>query len=186
MASKTEICNQALVLIGGGLISDFISDTTKAGQLCRLFYDSTVEELLEQYPWTFAAKRINLSAPTQDEPKFGFENSFQLPADYLDIHETNLLDGSWRVEDLRILTNADEISIVYVARITDTSKYTPLFRQTLIYLLAAKLAIPLTRSLQMATLYHQAVERTLSRSENANSHPNNEKFESDTLIQVRR
>lgn len=154
--------------------------------MCRLFFDGSVTELTELFPWTFALKRINLTTPTQDEPKFGFDNSFQLPADYLDAYETNLIDGEWRVEDGRILTNETNISLMYVAFVTDTSKYTPQFRQVLIYLLAAKLAIPLARSQQMAVLYHQKVEQMLPRSENANSHPNQERFESDTLLQVRR
>lgn len=185
-ATKTSICNQALVLVGSATISDFATDTSKAGQMARLFYDDTVDELLELFPWSFAMKRINLTTPKQDEPKFGFTNSFQLPADYLDIHETDLLDGEWRIEENTICVNEDNVSLLYLARVTDTSKFTPLFRQTLIYLLAAKFAIPLSRNKDMAVLYHQKVQQMLPMSTNADSHPNHQRFESDSLIAVRR
>lgn len=185
MATKTEICNQALVLIGSTFLSDFATDTSKAGQYCRLFYDTTVDELLEMYPWDFALKRKLLTTPLQDVPLWEFDHAYQLPEDCLDVLETDLQDEVWKQEGRLFLSNNDSVSIIYLARVEDTSLYSTMFRQTLIYLMAAKLAVPVARSDKLATLNYQLAVQTLGQSEHLNSAQNNEAYAPDALIDVR-
>jgi hypothetical protein len=186
-ATKISICNAALSLTGSKLIQDFDTDSTIAGQLCRLHYSDSVEELLERHPWGFATGRVTLTAHAQDAPAFTYDNAFQLPDDFLTVREAaeNTNDTPWKIEGRYVYSNLDTIDFVYVKRVDDTSKFTPLFRQALIYLLTAKLAMPLTRSMSMATMYHQKVRELLLEGESASSYPNNEVFEPNLLVDVR-
>lgn len=185
MTTKTELCNRALAIIGGKLLSDFATDVTSGGQLCRLFFDDSVDELLELYPWTFAMRRATLSAALQDVPLFGFAHAYQLPPDCVKVWETDLMDVQWRVEDDHLLTDYSPVHIGYTVRVADTAVYSAGFRQALHYLLAAKLAVPIARSVELATLYHGKVREITAVGQGANATSSNESYEPDLLIDVR-
>jgi len=62
MATKTEICNFALSLIGNerNQLSDFTTDTGKIKDQCDLHYDQTLEELCRMHTWNCCKKRDQL------------------------------------------------------------------------------------------------------------------------------
>jgi len=196
--TETEICSQALGLIAVGPIADFATDPSNAAVQCRNFFDLCVLELLERFPWSFAMRRALLSTPLLNAPVWGFKNAFQLPNDYLrlaDNDKNNFPIASrdvdfveWRIEGKTLLIDATGINILYISSdgALDTSQWSPLFVTTLTYLLAAKLAIPLTRSMQYASLYNSMVTKSLAEAENAQSVPEGQHYDSETLIVVRR
>lgn len=185
--TKTEICNESLSLINAStLLSDFATDITPAGKLCRLYFDTSVEALLEAYPWTFAGRRKKLTTPNINTPEFEFAYAFQLPADFLNVVTTNIpVDSRWAVEGTELLTNWSPVELKYTARVLNTAVFTPLFRQTVAFFLASKLAIPIARSHTYADMYAKATERILARGEHTNSLATNEQFDNETLIDVR-
>ena len=70
MASSTEICNQALILLGQEPIIT-LDDSTKQSRLCKRLYQPVLEALLRAYPWTFAIKR-KILARDLEMPEFGY------------------------------------------------------------------------------------------------------------------
>ena len=50
--TKTTICNKALLLIGEEPINSYDDDTSLAGRVCRLHFDSVFRSVLESGHWT--------------------------------------------------------------------------------------------------------------------------------------
>lgn len=59
MATKTDICNLALSLIGGSPLqtANVDTDTTAQGKVCKKWFDTARDESLASHPWNFAMKR---------------------------------------------------------------------------------------------------------------------------------
>lgn len=82
MASDLDVFNQALSRIG---IDQFIGDpneTSKAGTLFRLWYDTCVDACLRDFPWNFAQRLIAL-APLTLTPPPGWLYVYAYPMDCL-------------------------------------------------------------------------------------------------------
>lgn len=82
MASKIDICNQALARIRSQPINSLTESSLQA-QYCVLFYKSSLEFMLRDSPWSFAKKQIAL-APVSDE-LFSWVYTYQYPSDCLNI-----------------------------------------------------------------------------------------------------
>lgn len=152
VTSDTEICNLALADLGHYKISA-IGESTKEGLLTDLFYGPTRDALLRSHPWNWAVKRVELSYDTNDTPTFEYDYAFPLPSDFLKMIRTSIEadgfnDGDWRIEygtnGSVLVCNDDTISIEYVARIEDVSRYDPLFVEVLAKMLAIKMCMRLT------------------------------------------
>ena len=59
--TKTNIVNQAMIALGGLLITDVDTDTTKRATTMKELYDIKRKYLLRKYQWKFATKRIQLT-----------------------------------------------------------------------------------------------------------------------------
>ena len=171
--SETAICNMALSRIGHNIpIVDILSDTTTAGDLSRLFYEPTRDMLLRMHPWNFAIKRAELAADAT-APSFEYGYAFPLPNDCLRVIRTSWEATGWsnRDEAVRVfwdsnsipyrierhsngatalLCNEDSVSIEYISRITDTSRFDPMFTDVLVARLAAEFAMPLADNAALA------------------------------------
>ena len=133
MASKVDICNRALLLLGQDAIMS-INDNSPRARVCFQEFDAALEATLRSYPWPFAVKRAQL-ARLQLVPKFGYSYYYELPSDNLRIVElsTNSSNGvydsgfdsssgyqykkPYQIEDGMIATDADSVNIRYVYRI---------------------------------------------------------------------
>ena len=69
MTTKTNICNQAMIAIGGSLITDVDTDTTKRAITMKELYDIKRNYLLRKFTWIFATKRVQLT-PVEYTLKF--------------------------------------------------------------------------------------------------------------------
>lgn len=153
--SNTSICNQALGRLGSQRINDFDSTTDDSTQFiqCKLHFEPTRDSLLRSYPWRFArARKILSQVPDADIPEsedFEWDNQFILPTDFLamrSIYEGRFSGENFRsfaLEGQRLLTNDDTMEIRYTKKVTDASKFDPLFVEALVLLLADKLIGPL-------------------------------------------
>lgn len=147
MASETSICNRALRKIGANRITSLTDPNSKSARACNELYADSRDALLRAHPWNFAMERVAL-APMVATPAFGFDNYFQLPADFIRVaHMEDEEIYDYKVEGRKIATDiASVLNLVYIKRVTDTSQFDALFVDALASYLAWQLAETLTQS----------------------------------------
>jgi len=160
--SVVEICNLALSLIGGENISS-MSEASAQARASNQFYQTTRDGLLALYPWGFAQKLRVL--PEVGNDKAGtWAHAYDLPVDMLKVGlvrpaysaDLGVFEGEQaqaaflhHVEGDKIYSDVEGAVLLYTARVEDPSLYPPLFVSALAYSLAAWLAMPLTRSVEI-------------------------------------
>lgn len=155
MASKLDICNMALGLLGCKQINDIDSPSTEEERACDLWWDTTRDQVLEDVDWRFARQRSTLSATTA--PDFEYDYAYQLPNDYIknrglwdddngEMITDNQTDTSYRyeIENRQLLTDLEEVNLIYTARIENTGLFPTAFIECMILKLAANMAPKLT------------------------------------------
>lgn len=159
MSSQVQICNIALNKISQGTITSINEDTAQAIILKNL-WDHTRDRCLRAHNWNFAVKRQTLSQLTAT-PAFEYSYYFQLPSDFL--RELSLYQNCYpyKVEGDRIATSASSINLIYIARITDTEKWDPLFTDYFSSVLAEDMARAFTGSESTAESLAQKAEKKL-------------------------
>jgi hypothetical protein len=149
--SVTEIANLALSKLGpgGGYITAFDTDATVQAQAARRTYAAMRDLVLESHPWRFARKRAVLAA-SSTAPDWGYTTAYPVPSDFLRLLSTDTFEGDHEVEGGEILTSdydsTESLNIRYLARIEDTSKFSPAFVDALATRWAAELAMTVTKS----------------------------------------
>jgi len=175
--SETLICNAALAKIGAKRINDYADDTESGteARYCRTHYEMTRDALLRSHWWRFASGRAVLSRNTTS-PTFEWTYQFHLPNDFLrmkSIYENRINDenlDSYVLEGDQLLTEESSMSIRYIKRITDVSKFDPLFVDALVLLLAIKLAGPLSGgNAKLIQLLQMELDNTLSTARLVNA-----------------
>lgn len=113
MASKTEICNRALLKIGQPAIMSVDDDSPTARQ-CFQEYDAALEATLRSYPWPFAIARKELGRLTE-RPAFGAKYYYEIPADSLRLVEVLTYGHQYQIEGLKMASNAERVHVRYVS-----------------------------------------------------------------------
>jgi len=164
MASEVDICNVALSHLGDDATVSSIDPPEGSAQAehCARFYLVARDALLERHAWAFASRRAVL-ALLSAAPLTGWLYAYAAPAGLLKILAVTSIyadddyssNGAYAPEPYVleslddgsgvIYTNQDEAAIRYTTRITDTTRFTPLFTTTLGHLLAAFLAGPVIK-----------------------------------------
>jgi hypothetical protein len=155
--SEVAICNLALQKLGAGSITS-LSDNSTEARACAACYEAMRDRELRAYPWNFAKKRATL-APDATAPAFDFTYAFTPPTDFLRLLPATARnnfygdqarnDSDWRIESGKILTNdGDTLEIVYVARVTDPTKFDVLFVEALACKMAWHMCERITQSNQ--------------------------------------
>ena len=173
MASPVDICNLAIMRVGGQIISA-LTENTPAAIACNLQYDIARKDLLRSHPWNFALKLAQL-AQNVDPPLFGYDYSYSLPADCLRVlitkdQEESYLDGldssfngyitisnrvdymlsdSYKIIGRNLYSDNGVVQIKYISDITDTTQFDPSFVELLGVRLAMSIAYQITGSVQM-------------------------------------
>lgn len=155
MASMIDICNMALSHLGEGeTIADLEEGSVNADR-CGVYYPTALEEMLERHDWSFATVRATL-ALLSDDTGTAWTYCYAVPASYVRaiavIHPEakDNDDQAFEVEtiangDKVIYTNVEDAVLRYVKRVTDTAKFSPLFRVALSRRLAGYLAGPIIK-----------------------------------------
>lgn len=149
MASKVEIANRALQLLGAKRIASFGEDSRNA-RAVNAAYESIKLSELRKHPWNFAIKRASLAA-NSTAPAFTKTNAFPLPADFVRLlaqdPEDNLNDLDWQIEGRQIITNdSAPLEIRYIYDVTDPNEMDALFREALSAKIAEALCEEITQS----------------------------------------
>lgn len=149
--TETGICNKTLGRIGANRIPNGQSvetSTTVEAIQCRLHYETTRDALLRAHKWRFARDRSELTQDSTD-PDFEWDNQFILPDDFLRFRsideETGVTSRKNRhaIEGQRFLTNFDTVSMLYIKKVTDVTKFDSLFVELFAWLLADEMIGPL-------------------------------------------
>lgn len=177
MASEVDICNLALSHLGDSATVASIDPPEGSAQAehCQRFYPIARDSLLELHNWKFATKRTRLAL--LDVDSWNWTYAYAEPSDAMKIisilpptatpieptadYETMAADDGSGL----ILADLEEATALYIAEVTDTMRFSPLFVTTLSWHLASMLAGPIIKGdvgaaeakrCQQMMLYHLA------------------------------
>lgn len=168
-ASSVSICNAALTMLGEDRIIS-LSEDSEAARKCNTLYDETRLEVLGGYPWRSARKRARLARLTAS-PDYEFEYAYALPNDYLRLFrfgeegET----AEFQIEGRSLLTDLEEVYILYVADVEDVSSFEEPLRQAITFRLASKLAYAVSASTSLQQSMQAEYERIVRAARSVNS-----------------
>jgi hypothetical protein len=168
MATDAEtIVNSAFDKLGVEAISS-LSDNTPQARWANRNYTRLRDKLLKSYLWKFAIKRSSLTLDASS-PDFEWENNFILPADFLFAWYVYDETSDWNIEGEFLVSDADEVELVYIAQITDTTKFEIMFEEALAYLLAEEGAYKFIQSATLAELMANKAKQVLRNARSINS-----------------
>lgn len=166
MSSEVDICNLALSHLGDEAEVTAIEPpdgTTQASQ-CGRFYPIVRDLLLEMHPWTFATRRAQLAEVTnlaEDDWTYAYTLPSGCirplsallagtPERYFGSADTDAGTFPYIVEadedgDAVLYTNVETATLRYIARVEDSTKFSPGFVVALARLLAVYLAGPILK-----------------------------------------
>lgn len=148
-SSEVEICNSALIKVGSDRIISLTENNERA-RICNEQYPKLRDALLRSHPWNFAIARVSL-ADTGNTPLYEYSKEFQIPSDVLRILGTSLYEGDdFKIEGDKLLCNSSSVSIKYIKRITDVSKFPSDWTEALAYKIAADIAYKVTNSVNLS------------------------------------
>ena len=157
MASVVDICNLALARLGDNatVVSIDPPEGSAQAEHCARFYPLARDSALEMHPWKFAVRRTELAQLATDTFNWAF--AYALPAGVLRVlavlpasDSSDAESQDYIIETISdgtrvVLTNREEATLRYVALVTDTTAFPPLFVDALAWLLAAYLAGPVLK-----------------------------------------
>jgi len=97
-------------------------------------------------------------------PAWGFGNTFLLPSDFLRTHQLDD-DIEYQLEGEGILADGESINMRYIAKITDPTKWSPLFVTAFIAHLTALVAEPITGQLAKADHWMKVFQLRLAEAQ---------------------
>lgn len=163
MASEVEICNLALGHLGDNATVASLDPPEGSAQAehCARFYPIARDSLLELHTWRFATRRATLAELVNTTTAWDY--AYAKPADCLRVIAVieptatdDQIASGIKVpqpfaceinDDLAevILTDQEDAVMRYVARISDPTKFSPLFVMALSWHLAGMLAGPVIK-----------------------------------------
>lgn len=157
MSSEIDIVNLALSRLGDTATVSSIDPPEGSAQAehAAMFYPIARDSMLEMHDWKFATTRRLLAATTSETWEWGY--AYATPSGMLKaravLAETAASDAETQEYDIQIdaddaqiiLTDLEDAALLYTKRITDTTKFPPLFVDALSWLLASHLAGPLLK-----------------------------------------
>lgn len=194
MSSKIDICSMALAAIGVEPAVDLDNPTKEGERYCKLFWDHCVRLLLSKHDWKFAReyKVLDGTLALSESPSAEYDHAYQFPSDLLVLRylwdaeaEERITDDEYEVHGKSILTNLDDVSIVYTKNYADIGNYPDWFVEALIPLLASKLAPKLAdkdKAREMKEDYKQALAEAVERDNSQNNYPID--MDKDTWLQA--
>jgi len=177
MASIVEICNSALNQLGASTILS-LTENSKNGRICNSRYDTVKDAVLRSHPWNCATKRQILAQDT-NTPAWGFVYQYTLPSDCLRVLAIENYDSDYKIEGRKILSNDEEINLIYIASISDPNLMDVLLREVIGSALAADIAYAVTAN---ASISRQMEERYLLKLKDARHADASEGYNTDPTL----
>lgn len=180
MASVVHICNLALAHLGQNPNVSSIDPPEGSihAEKCAMFYPIARDMLLELNDWTFAIQRQALAALSGAEIP-GWEYAYATPSNCLKPLKILTEDQDESLDDLApidfiyegatLYTNQEDAVLKFVAKVTDTTKWSPLFVNALSWLLASYLAGPVTKDPKIKDATYKNFWIEMSKATNVNT-----------------
>ena len=165
MASDAGIANSALVKIGSRQrITSLTQTNSVPAAHCNEQFAKVRDALLEEANWKFALAWVSLTR-TSTTPVAEFDYEFQKPSDFIRLvliadNDAGVGKVPYRIAGDRIISDANELWLLYVRKETDPNVMTPMFREALAWRLAFDLAAVITD----ATTTRDSMERSMTRA----------------------
>lgn len=180
MATKVDICNQALRYLGeaGTMASIDPEETSTEAELCSRMYPVCRDLMLEDFPWSFAIRRVALAVGATDV--YGWGYAYRLPSDLMRILAISEADDRMFENPQQFIIESDESGLVcytdtanavirYVRTNVPETMMPESFCDALAYLLASKLAGQIIKGTSainvqknLYAFYAQALEKAKS------------------------
>lgn len=191
MASVVDICNLAMSRLGdsANIASINPPEGSPQSDYCAQFWPIARDSALESHSWGFATKRSTLAEVTAETDAWVY--AYAMPTSclrVLTVYDSEAtsdigVDSSspvpvpFAVEalasgSLAILTDQDQAAAKYIMRVTDSTKYSPLFLEYVSWLLASHVAGPLIKGdagAKMAQFCMAAADSVLTKAKAADS-----------------
>jgi len=169
--TKTELINKSLTLVGANPITNIDDDTNNARVVSRV-YEISLRSILSECKWNFATKRKLLADVDTDLEWYFTGESYilQKPANCIRIFGTNDDDAMWREEGDYIITDTDNLGIIYVYYLDDPAKFPASFIEAFCDKLCSDICFMILNSSTKAESFlqkYEAVSLPKARSENA-------------------
>jgi len=174
MADVTGICNAALQLIKNSKQITGIEQGTKEANACEVIYADLRDALLEMHNWNFATKRVKMGQLSAT-PAFEWDYEYELPSDFIRVVSVhNNATGRdiipYKIENGKILSDASDLYLRYIARVEDPNLMPATFRLALSKLLSSRLAVGLAQSASLGEkMYEQFTKEDLPTAKSADS-----------------
>jgi hypothetical protein len=150
VSSKVQIANRALQKCGVTQRLGTFEDNSQEGRAIRTCYDILKAAELQANVWTFAVRRVQLSADTET-PAFDYTYQFQLPADFLRLAplRPKIAEAAndYQIEGRKLLTNSPgPIPLRIVSKTADEEWFHAMFVEGLAARVAFEICEELTQS----------------------------------------
>lgn len=160
--SDVALCNRALTRLSANQITSLDQESREA-RLLKANFEFLRDDVNAAHAWGFALKQANL-AQDAGTPEWGATYQYTIPDDLLGfITEKNELQGidqPYRILGDYIVTNATEVKIEYVSRVTDMNKWHTQAKEALIARLMAEIGPAITeRFNSVQGLYNVYLEK---------------------------
>lgn len=186
MASVVGICNLAMSRLGDSANISSIDppESSPQAEYCAQFWPIARDAALEAFPWSFATRRVTLAEVATESSAWAY--AYALPSNCLrvlavqdfesgsdtGIDSASAVQQPFVVESLSsgamaILTDQAQAAARYVVRVTDSTKYSPMFVDAVAWLLASHLAGPMIKGdagAKMAQFCASAAETVISKA----------------------
>lgn len=160
--SKVEIINRGLSAYLGERGITNLEAPDNRSKLLRLHYDPLRRSLLEKERWIFARGKVALAEVENDRSTI-WEKKYAKPANTIEIHWVNDLvvanyhqsrgenpDAERENEGQYIYCNVDQAFCQFTKDVEDTSLMPQYFKEALSAMIAASVAMPITKSVDRA------------------------------------
>ena len=173
MATGVSICSNALLMLGAQTINDFNEPLDRA-KLAANLYPTIRDDLLRTHPWNCTIKRA-LLAPDATPPAFGYDNQFELPADFLRVLEVGQagMQIDYLVEGRSILADATSLQLRYVYLNEVENTWDASLVGLLTLAMACAMAYPITQSSALQAAFEQklAMAKKVARAVDGQEDP---------------
>ena len=169
--TETGVANLALRFIGETRrLSDVETDATAEAQYARDFLGIARETILSGYDWNFATRRASIAA-SATAPAFGYDYQYPLPSGCLRVREVVGAgqDYPWTIENdgtqqVLLIDMTSPVNVIYIADVTALAQWSSHGFSAYAAQLAAMMALPLSKDVQIARLIEDQAKRTIERA----------------------
>ena len=148
--SEVSIANRALQKLGEGSIEALDQNHPNARSM-NLAYAPVRDRLQRVYSWNFCKARASIAADSV-KTLFNGLNRFEKPNNFLRLLRTKEIDGldirhDWQIEGNYVVTaESAPLEFRYLAKVTDTAIFDPLFAELLATVIAKETCLQVTGS----------------------------------------